>query len=336
MARRSRGEQPGPDTSIWLGDTMGELASWYAMAHVCFIGGTLVPVGGHNPLEAMALGKPVLFGPHTHNAEAVYAAAEQIGVGQRAESAAALLEAASQWLSDPCSPEGNWASRHRLLYRPSEGSSQTTVRALQSLWSPLHPRLLSAVAETRNGSTTVWHDPQWLTGMATTPCSSPLPRRHRPGHRQRTRTGTTTPAARPRCGAAPLPPRRSGRPVQPGPLPAHSGPQQPRHAGIQPAARHARAGPAGSGAGGCRQVLFGAPLHSGHHRRHDSGDPQCGATPARRRIDDPKSGRPLARPFAELHDAQIYHSDLNAHNILLDEAGKAWIVDFDKCEPPAW
>lgn len=43
--------------------------------------------------------------------------------------------------------------------------------------------------------------------------------------------------------------------------------------------------------------------------------------------------RAIGQAIRQLHDAQIYHSDLNAHNLLLDDAGKAWIVDFDKCGP---
>jgi 3-deoxy-D-manno-octulosonic-acid transferase len=55
------------DTDIYLGDTMGELKMLYAAADVAFIGGSMVPIGGHNLLEASAIGVPVLFGPHMTN-----------------------------------------------------------------------------------------------------------------------------------------------------------------------------------------------------------------------------------------------------------------------------
>jgi len=65
---RSSGERCGPDTRVFLGDSMGELALFYAAADVAFVGGSLVPVGGHNLLEPAALGLPVLTGPHNFNA----------------------------------------------------------------------------------------------------------------------------------------------------------------------------------------------------------------------------------------------------------------------------
>jgi 3-deoxy-D-manno-octulosonic-acid transferase len=58
---------PEPQTQIWLGDSMGEMLAYFAAADVAFVGGSLVPVGGHNVLEPAALGLPVLFGPHMHN-----------------------------------------------------------------------------------------------------------------------------------------------------------------------------------------------------------------------------------------------------------------------------
>ena len=59
-ARRSPG-------AVIVLDTVGELAQLYAIADVVFVGGSLAPLGGHNMLEPALRGKPVLFGPHTHN-----------------------------------------------------------------------------------------------------------------------------------------------------------------------------------------------------------------------------------------------------------------------------
>src|SRR3546814_5704822 len=55
------------DAQVLLGDSMGELFAYFAAADVAFVGGSLVPIGGHNVLEPAALGLPVLFGPHMHN-----------------------------------------------------------------------------------------------------------------------------------------------------------------------------------------------------------------------------------------------------------------------------
>lgn len=67
VVRRSSGEAVTPATRVLLGDTMGEMLLLYALADVALVGGSLVPHGGHNLLEPVALGKPVLSGPHVFN-----------------------------------------------------------------------------------------------------------------------------------------------------------------------------------------------------------------------------------------------------------------------------
>ena len=64
--RRSDG-LPQADTAVWLGDSMGEMVAYYALADLAFIGGSLLPLGGQNLIEAAACGCPVLVGPHTFN-----------------------------------------------------------------------------------------------------------------------------------------------------------------------------------------------------------------------------------------------------------------------------
>ncbi|WP_028694990.1 lipid IV(A) 3-deoxy-D-manno-octulosonic acid transferase [Pseudomonas cremoricolorata] len=65
--RRSTGEAVQAQTQVLVGDTMGELLFLYALADIAFVGGSLVPRGGHNPLEPAALALPVLMGPHVFN-----------------------------------------------------------------------------------------------------------------------------------------------------------------------------------------------------------------------------------------------------------------------------
>ena len=65
--RRSENEPVCDDTRVLLGDSMGEMAAYYAACDIAFIGGSLLPLGGQNLIEACAAGKPVLIGPHTHN-----------------------------------------------------------------------------------------------------------------------------------------------------------------------------------------------------------------------------------------------------------------------------
>jgi 3-deoxy-D-manno-octulosonic-acid transferase len=67
VARRSQQQTCTPETGVYLGDTMGELLLMYAVSDVTFVGGSLIPRGGHNMLEPGALTKPILTGPHLFN-----------------------------------------------------------------------------------------------------------------------------------------------------------------------------------------------------------------------------------------------------------------------------
>ena len=73
-AVRSRGEVPGGDAIIYLADTMGEMDTWYAAAGMTFVGGSLVPRGGHTPFEPAAHSSLMLSGPHVANFTDAYAA----------------------------------------------------------------------------------------------------------------------------------------------------------------------------------------------------------------------------------------------------------------------
>jgi len=64
---RSANKHCRTETDIYIADTLGELKMLYAAADICFVGGSLVPVGGHNILEPLAVGTPTLFGPYMLN-----------------------------------------------------------------------------------------------------------------------------------------------------------------------------------------------------------------------------------------------------------------------------
>jgi 3-deoxy-D-manno-octulosonic-acid transferase len=82
-------------------DTMGELGRLYAAASLAFVGGTLVQVGGHNLLQPVAQGVPVLFGPHTGNTRDVADMLLREGVGFRVEDQSSVVAHASALLEDP-------------------------------------------------------------------------------------------------------------------------------------------------------------------------------------------------------------------------------------------
>jgi 3-deoxy-D-manno-octulosonic-acid transferase len=68
-ARRSKGEMPAVDTQIYLADTMGELGLFYRLSAIACVGGSFVPIGGHNLIEPAQLGCAILFGPHMYKTE---------------------------------------------------------------------------------------------------------------------------------------------------------------------------------------------------------------------------------------------------------------------------
>ncbi|HET7332884.1 lipid IV(A) 3-deoxy-D-manno-octulosonic acid transferase [Dyella sp.] len=71
MAMRSADRVPGESHQVFVIDSMGELMPFFAASDVAFVGGSLVPIGGHNVLEPAALSRPVLVGPHTFNFEEI-------------------------------------------------------------------------------------------------------------------------------------------------------------------------------------------------------------------------------------------------------------------------
>lgn len=101
VVRRTRGALPDSQTTVYLADTMGELGTLYAAAEAAFVGGSLVPIGGHNPIEPVILGKPVILGPHSFafRDEVAFLLAE--GGARRIEGAEGLAPGVAELLSDP-------------------------------------------------------------------------------------------------------------------------------------------------------------------------------------------------------------------------------------------
>jgi len=99
FANRSSGTAIPPSTTVLLGDSMGELMTFYAAADVAFVAGSLVPIGGHNLLEPASVGRPVLTGPHNFNGEEIAQLLMDAGAafvvsesGQLAHAVIGLLE----------------------------------------------------------------------------------------------------------------------------------------------------------------------------------------------------------------------------------------------------
>ncbi len=95
-ARRSADDLCRSETAVYLGDTMGELILFLSAADVAFVGGSLVPTGGHNVLEPAALGLPVIFGPHMFN----FAMVSRMLLAEGAAVEVADVDALTKWIVD--------------------------------------------------------------------------------------------------------------------------------------------------------------------------------------------------------------------------------------------
>lgn len=136
FGRRSKVETPAPDQPVYLVDSLGELPMFYAAADVAFVGGSLVPIGGHNLLEPAALAMPIVAGPHNFNAEDIASLLQEAGALQLVEEAATLGEAITALLADPKLRHERGA-RARRVVTASGG-------ALQQLLDLLAPLLAGA------------------------------------------------------------------------------------------------------------------------------------------------------------------------------------------------
>lgn len=127
----SRGEGAvGQGVQVVLGDSMGEMFAYYAACDVAFIGGSLLPLGGQNLIEACAMGKPVLIGPHTWNFEAVAQSALAAGAALRVEDPAALGAKLRELFADNALRER--MSRQALAFSGSHsGASERVMEVIE-------------------------------------------------------------------------------------------------------------------------------------------------------------------------------------------------------------
>jgi 3-deoxy-D-manno-octulosonic-acid transferase len=99
-ALRSRGETPNAGTDVYVADTVGELGLIYRLAPIVFIGGSLVPHGGQNPIEAAKLGAAILHGPHVGNFSDIYSALDRARGAEQIADAEQLALRIGAWLAN--------------------------------------------------------------------------------------------------------------------------------------------------------------------------------------------------------------------------------------------
>lgn len=140
---RSSGAPAPADSSVVLGDTMGELTMLYAGSDVAFVAGSLLPVGGHNLLEPAALGLPIVTGPYNFNGEDIYRKMLEAGAVATVTDAADLAAAVTRLFEDPAGRTAMGARGLEVIE-----ANRGALGRLLSLVAPLvrEPRSLSTRA----------------------------------------------------------------------------------------------------------------------------------------------------------------------------------------------
>jgi 3-deoxy-D-manno-octulosonic-acid transferase len=131
---RTSGAAPAADTQVFLLDTLGELPPFYAAGDVAFVGGSLVPIGGHNLLEPAALSQPIVAGPFNFNAADVAKLLIERGAVQLAHDAGELARVVGQLFDDP-------GARRRMgaAGRTAVDENRGAVDRLMAFIQPLLP-----------------------------------------------------------------------------------------------------------------------------------------------------------------------------------------------------
>lgn len=159
FCRRSQGQVPDQKTQVWLGDSMGELLTWYQLADVAFIGGSLIERGGHNPLEAMAFAKPVLTGPHIFNFASLYAALKRRNAVRFVTDTNQLSEQLSHCLQAPQEAREH-GQRGYALFSSEQGAAVRLEAKSQQLLR------LKAYHVQQEKSSCIWANPDFFSDFS--------------------------------------------------------------------------------------------------------------------------------------------------------------------------
>lgn len=129
MQRRSANAATSADTQIVLGDSMGEMFAYYAACDIAFIGGSLLPFGGQNLIEACAVGKPVLIGPHTYNFAQATELAVASGAARQVADTRNLALQLDHLLNDPDTTL-TMSQAGLKFVRENRGATQFAIRLM--------------------------------------------------------------------------------------------------------------------------------------------------------------------------------------------------------------
>lgn len=132
-----QGSSLPPNVQVLLGDSMGEMFAYYAACDVACVGGSLMPLGGHNLIEACSLGKPVLIGEHTFNFSVITNDAVAAGAASRVADGADLMQQARRLLLEPKVRDamGKKAQAFAMKHRGATGRTMYILQLTMSLLS---------------------------------------------------------------------------------------------------------------------------------------------------------------------------------------------------------
>ncbi|QBL10848.1 3-deoxy-D-manno-octulosonic acid transferase [Rheinheimera sp. D18] len=324
--QRSSGQAPSSGTEVWLIDSMGELLTWYQLADFVFIGGSLIARGGHNPLEAMAFAKTVLSGPYIFNFQQVFQLLQKQDAYFSVSDTASIVSRVQQLITQP-----DLAVRtgHKAfaLYQQQQGAV-AQVMAKVAILLPM-----AGIKTWCQGANVAWFDPDFypefelayfqpefwqrrglVTGQSTGRNTvwfvqqdnkqAVLRHYYRGGLVGKINKDTFWPS--PVLKSRAMVEFRLLQQMRLWQLPV------PRPcAALYQADRF-----------GYRADILIERISSSTELA------QLLVTRALNKAEWHDLGVLIAR----FHQYGVHHSDLNCHNILLDNTGQFWLIDFDKCE----
>lgn len=128
--RRSLMGAVSAETAVFVLDTIGELTGFYSLGTFAFVGGSLVPLGGHNPVEAAHRGLPVVFGPHMTNFRDIVAILRESGGGFQVANETGLARRLEGWLAAPevCARDGERAKQALQAHRGAVTRTMDAIR----------------------------------------------------------------------------------------------------------------------------------------------------------------------------------------------------------------
>jgi 3-deoxy-D-manno-octulosonic-acid transferase len=133
LQRRSENAAIAPNTQVALGDSMGEMFAYYAACDVAFIGGSLLPFGGQNLIEACTVGKPVLIGPHTYNFAQATEMAIASGAALQVDNAGELAAQLTRLLRNP-ELRAQMSEAGLAFARSNRGATEMAVQLISGIF----------------------------------------------------------------------------------------------------------------------------------------------------------------------------------------------------------